>query len=317
MCVGNTIVAKPSEMTSVTAWMLCSIFQEAKLPPGVINIVFGTGPKAGAALVAHPDVPLISFTGGTKTGEIISKTAAPMCKKLSLELGGKNPNVIFADADMANAVSTSIRSSFANQGEICLCGSRIYVQREIFDKFVKEFVEATKKIKVGDPVDSETNMGALISKEHKAKVLSYIKLAQEEGGKVLVGGDEPKLEGDLQNGYFVNPTVIVGLQNCARTQQEEIFGPVVTVAPFDTEAEAIELANDVVYGLSASVHTRDLARAHRVAAKIQAGTVWVNTWLKRDLRVPFGGMKQSGTGREGGKFSIDFYTEQKNICIAI
>jgi len=290
---------------------------EAGLPAGVCNMVFGRGPTAGAALVQHPDVPLISFTGGTKTAHAIIVDSAPFYKKLSLELGGKNPNIIFDDADLSQAVPTSVRSSFANQGEICLCGSRLYVQKGIYDKFLEQFVALAKQIKVGDPKDPSTNMGALISKEHLEKIQYYVELAKQEGGTVVLGGDRPELEGDLKGGYFHNPTIITGLPFSCRVQQEEIFGPVVTVTPFETEEEVIEWANSVKYGLAATIWTENVRRAHRVAQEVRAGTIWVNTWLKRDLRVPFGGMKQSGIGREGGDHSIDFYTEQKNICLAL
>lgn len=317
IAVGNTVVAKPSEMTSLTAWMMCRLFEKAGLPKGVVNMVFGRGPTAGAALVRHKDVPLISFTGGTKTAQHIITDSAPQYKKLGLELGGKNPNIIFDDADLTQAVPTSVRSSFANQGEICLCGSRIFVQKGIYDKFVQQFVEAAKQIKVGDPKDPSSTMGALVSQEHLAKVNYYIDLAREEGGSIALGGDKPQLPDELSKGYWLNPTIITNIPYTSRVQQEEIFGPVVTVTPFETEEEAIEMANSVEYGLASSVWTENLKRAHRVAQEIKSGTVWVNTWLKRDLRVPFGGMKHSGIGREGGDHSIDFYTEQKTICIAL
>jgi len=279
--------------------------------------VFGRGPTAGAALVKHPDVPLISFTGGTKTAHAIIVDSAPFYKKLSLELGGKNPNIIFDDADLSQAVPTSVRSSFANQGEICLCGSRIFVQKGIYDKFIEQFIEQVKKIKVGDPKDASTTMGALISKEHLDKIKYYVDLAKEEGGQIAFGGSSPELEGELKHGYFYNPTIIVGLPPDCRVQQEEIFGPVVTITPFAEDEQVIEWANSVKYGLSATVWTENVRRAHKISHEIRAGTVWVNTWLKRDLRVPFGGVKQSGIGREGGEHSIDFYTEQKTICLAL
>eukprot|EP01104_Vermistella_antarctica_P001182 TRINITY_DN1123_c2_g1_i2.p1 TRINITY_DN1123_c2_g1~~TRINITY_DN1123_c2_g1_i2.p1 ORF type:complete len:415 (-),score=80.59 TRINITY_DN1123_c2_g1_i2:405-1649(-) len=315
IAVGNACVCKPSEVTPMTAFLLCDVIKQAGLPDGVVNMVFGTGPGAGAALVQHPNVPLISFTGGTQTGEVITKLAAPLCKKLSLELGGKNANVVFEDALLDDCVTTSLRSSFANQGEICLCGSRIFVQRSIFDEFVKRFVEATKALTVGDP-KGDSKVGALVSEAHLAKVKSYIDLAKEEGGTVECGGTTPAdLPENLKGGYYLTPCIITGLSPTCRVQQEEIFGPVVTVTPFDTEDEVISLANNVRFGLAASVWTENARRAHRVALQIDAGYVWVNCWLQRDLRVPFGGLKQSGVGREGGKYSLDFYTETKVICM--
>ncbi len=308
---GNTCVAKPSELTPLTAHRLAELSLEAGLPAGVMNIIHGTGPKAGAAICEHPDVPLISFTGGTVTGAKVAASAAPLFKKLSLELGGKNPNVIFADADLDDAIATSIRSSFWNQGEICLCGSRIFVQREVYDSFVERFVAEAKKLRIGDPMDPHTDVGALISEQHLEKVMRYVALAREEGGSVVGGNrvDRP--------GWFLEPAVITGLGCECRVLQEEIFGPVVTITPFDGDAEAVQFANATRYGLSATVWTRDLARAHRVAAELHAGTVWINCWLLRDLRVPFGGMKDSGVGREGGLDSLELFTEAKNVCIKL
>ena len=312
IAVGNTCVAKPSELTPITAKLLSKIVADAGLPSGVINIVHGAGPKAGAALTAHPNVPVISFTGGTSTGAKVAAAAAPRFKKISLELGGKNPNVIFADADLEQAIPTSIQSSFANQGEICLCGSRIFVERSIYKQFVEKFVEATKRLRVGDPLEESTDVGALISEAHLKKVLGYIDLARSEGGTIVTGGRCVD-----RSGYFVEPTVITGLTCECRVLQEEIFGPVVTITPFDSEEEAIAFTNSTRYGLSASVWTRDLQRAHRVAAAIDSGTVWINCWLLRDLRVPFGGMKESGVGREGGVDSLRFFTEEKNVCVKL
>ena len=309
---GNTCVAKPSELTPLTANRLAELSLEAGLPRGVMNIVHGLGAKAGAAICEHPDVSMISFTGGTVTGARVAATAAPMFKKLSLELGGKNPNLIFADADLDQAVTTSIQSSFANQGEICLCGSRIFVERTIYDDFVERFVSATKKLRVGDPTDPNTDVGALISEAHLQKVTGYIDLAQQEGGNVLAGGKRVGTRG-----YFVEPTVITGLTCECRVLQEEIFGPVVTITPFDGDDAAVRSANSTKYGLSATVWTRDLQRAHRVASQLHAGTVWINCWLLRDLRVPFGGMKESGVGREGGFESLNFFTEAKNVCVKL
>jgi aminomuconate-semialdehyde/2-hydroxymuconate-6-semialdehyde dehydrogenase len=309
---GNTCVAKPSELTPLTANRLAELSIEAGIPPGVINIVHGYGNKAGRALTCHEDVAAISFTGGTVTGAAVAANAAPRFKKLSLELGGKNPNLIFADADLDDAIATSIRSSFWNQGEICLCGSRIFVERSIHDEFVTRFADAAKKLRIGDPLDDSTDVGALISEAHLQKVMGYIDLAGTEGGTIVAGGhrlDRP--------GYFIEPTVITGLNCDCRVLQEEIFGPVVTITPFDTEAEAVSFANSTRYGLSATVWTRDLSRAHRLAASLDAGTIWINCWLLRDLRVPFGGMKESGVGREGGFESLNFFTEAKNVCVKI
>lgn len=317
LAAGCTVVAKPSELTPMTAFLFTRLCQEAGLPKGVLNVVHGLGPKVGQAIVDHPDIPAISFTGGTVTGKRITATAGPMLKKLSLELGGKNPNIIFADADLEQAVHTSISSSFTNQGEICLCGSRIFIERPLFDRFVSAFVEKTKELVVGDPLEEKTRIGALVSEAHMNKVLSYIELAQQEGGKVLTGGRRITVPGRCAKGYFVEPTVIVGLPQECRTNQEEIFGPVVTLMPFDTEDEVIGLANATTYGLSATVWTTHLTRAHRVAARLKSGIVWINCWLYRDLRTPFGGTKQSGVGREGGWEAMRFFTEAKNVCIRL
>ncbi|HEX6097176.1 MAG TPA: aldehyde dehydrogenase [Thermoanaerobaculia bacterium] len=312
IAAGNTCVAKPSEVTPLTAHRLAQLTVEAGFPPGVINIVHGYGANAGAALCEHEDVAAISFTGGTATGAKVAAAAAPRFKKLSLELGGKNPNVIFADADLDECIATSVRSSFWNQGEICLCGSRLFVERSIHDQFVERFVEATRKLRVGDPLDETTDVGAVVSEAHMQKVLSYVELAQQEGGTVVTGGRRVD-----RAGFFVEPAVITGLGAYCRTTQEEIFGPVVTITPFDREEEVIRFANATKYGLSATLWTRDLQRAHRVAASIDSGTVWINCWLLRDLRVPFGGMKDSGVGREGGFESLNFFTEAKNVCVKL
>jgi len=312
IAAGNSCVAKPSELTPLTANRLAELSIEAGIPPGVINIVHGYGNKAGRALTCHDDVAAISFTGGTVTGAAVAANAAPRFKKLSLELGGKNPNLIFADADLDDAIATSIRSSFWNQGEICLCGSRIFVERPIHDEFVARFADATKKLRIGDPLAESTDVGALISEAHLQKVMGYIDLATKEGGTIVAGGhhlDRP--------GYFVEPTIVTGLGCDCRVLQEEIFGPVVTITPFDSEDEAITFANSTRYGLSATIWTRDISRAHRVAAALDAGTIWINCWLLRDLRVPFGGMKESGVGREGGFESLNFFTEGKNVCVKI
>ena len=318
IAAGNCCVAKPSELTPLTAVRLAELIVEAGVPPGVVNMVHGTGPSAGRALTAHPGVPLISFTGGTKTGADVMAHAGPLFKKVSLELGGKNPNVVFADADLEQAVATSIQSSFANQGEICLCGSRLFVERTAYNEFLDRFLAATKRLRIGDPQDDATEVGALVTEAHRRKVEGYVALAQEEGGEILTGGKLPAvLPERVRGGWFLEPTVIAGLDCNRRVMQEEIFGPVVTVTPFDSTDEAIAYANGTRYGLSASVWTRDLQKAHRVAAALDSGTVWVNTWLLRDLRVPFGGMKESGVGREGGFDSLDFFTEAKNVCVKL
>jgi aminomuconate-semialdehyde/2-hydroxymuconate-6-semialdehyde dehydrogenase len=317
IAVGNTAIAKPSELTPMTAYMLCEIAHEAGLPAGVLNVVHGTGPSVGAAITAHPRINTISFTGGTVTGRKVAETCAPLFKKVSLELGGKNPNVIFADADLDAAISGSVRSSFANQGQICLCGSRLFVERPIYKDFVERFVHKASALKTGDPLDEKTDQGAIASKSQLDKIKFYVDLALNEGGKVALGGQAPQAINErCRDGYFFQPTVITGLPVSCRTNREEIFGPVVTITPFDTEEEVIAHANDCDYGLSSSVWTQNLARAHRVAEQINTGTVWVNCWLLRDLRVPFGGMKQSGVGREGGEEALRFFTEPKNVCIA-
>lgn len=317
LAAGCTVVAKPSEITPMTAYLLSEICIEASLPDGVLNIVHGYGSKVGNAIVSHNDIPLISFTGGTVTGKHIASIAAPMFKKLSLELGGKNPNLIFADCDYDKMLHTTMLSSFANQGQICLCGSRIFIERKLYDRFKTDFVEKTKGLSVGDPLDDKTRVGAIVSKQHLEKIMSYIELAKQEGGKVLCGGNILKLNGELSQGYYIEPTVIEGLPHTCRTNQEEIFGPVVTITPFDTEAEALSMANSTIYGLASIVWTENLTRAHRLANQIHAGIVWINCWLLRDLRTPFGGVKASGVGREGGFEALDFFTEPKNVCVKL
>jgi aminomuconate-semialdehyde/2-hydroxymuconate-6-semialdehyde dehydrogenase len=315
LAAGNTAVMKPAELTPLTATALAQICQDAGVPDGVVNLVHGFGPNsAGAALSEHEGVDAIAFTGETTTGKAIMKAAASSLKKLSFELGGKNPNIIFADSDLDEVIETTLKSSFINQGEVCLCGSRIYVERSAYDAFLEKFVAKTKELVVGDPFHPDTKVGALISEEHYNKVCSYIELAKEEGGEILIGGKRPD---GLDQGNFLEPTIIVGLNNSCRVVREEIFGPVVTVTPFDTEEEVIAQANDTHYGLSATLWTNDLRRAHRVVAQLEAGIIWVNTWFLRDLRTPFGGMKQSGIGREGGVHSFEFYTELKNVCIKL
>jgi len=314
---GCTVVAKPSEVTPMTSYLLSRLCLEAGLPGGVLNIVHGTGPKVGSAIVAHKDVKAISFTGGTKTGEDIARTAAPMFKKLSLELGGKNPNIIFADCNYEEMLATTVRSSFSNQGEICLAGSRIFVERPLFELFKSDFISRVSALKVGNPLDDGTDVGAIVSRPHFEKIMSYIELAKGEGGTVLTGGDSVSIGGRWADGWFIRPTVIEGLPFDCRTNQEEIFGPVVSLQPFDGEEEVLGYANSVRYGLSATVWTENLSRAHRVAAALEAGIIWINCWLLRDLRTPFGGMKDSGLGREGGFEALKFFTEEKNVCIKI
>ncbi|MBK8146811.1 MAG: aldehyde dehydrogenase [Acidobacteria bacterium] len=315
IAAGCTVVAKPSEVTPMTAYLLSKLCIEAGLPAGVLNIVHGTGPKTGAAIVSHPEIKAISFTGGTATGEWIAREAAPKFKKLSLELGGKNPNIIFADCDYEAMLETTLLSSFSNQGEICLCGSRIFVERPLYERFKKDFVERSKALKVGDPRAAETNLGAIASKAHFEKILSYVELAKSEGGVILCGGRSVRVDGF--GGWFIEPTVIAGLTFDCRTNQEEIFGPVVTIQPFDTDDEVLKYANSVRYGLAATVWTENLTRAHRLAAKLESGIVWINCWLLRDLRTPFGVDKDSGMGREGGFEALRSFTEEKNVCIRV
>jgi aminomuconate-semialdehyde/2-hydroxymuconate-6-semialdehyde dehydrogenase len=317
IATGNTAVGKPSELTPMTAFLLSDLCERAGLPPGVLNIVHGLGSKAGAAIVSHPKISAISFTGGTKTGAEIARVAAPVFKKLSLELGGKNPTIVFADADMEQAIATSVRAAFSNQGQICLCGSRVLVERSAYDAFVSEFVRRAGKLKIGDPSDPSTEQGAVTSRAHLDKVMGYVELAKSEGGTIECGGKAATAPNErCRNGFFIEPTVITGLSHTCRTNQEEIFGPVVTIAPFDDEEQAIELANCTEYGLAANFWTRDGQRVHRVAARLQSGIIWVNCWMLRDLRTPFGGTKQSGVGREGGEEALGFFTEPKNVCIA-
>ena len=317
LAVGCCVVAKPSEITPATAFLLSELCIEAGLPPGVLNIIHGTGPGCGQAIVEHPGIKAISFTGGTATGRHLAATAAPLFKKLSLELGGKNPNLIFADCDLAAAVATSIRSSFANQGQICLCGSRIYIERPVYEAFKTEFLKQLELQKIGDPLAIDTKQGALVSETHLQKVLTYIELAHDEGGILLAGGHRAVVPGRCEGGYFLEPTVFENLSPDCRINQEEIFGPVVTLTPFDTEEEALAWANGTAYGLSATIWTTNLTRAHRVAQALHSGIVWVNTWLHRDLRTPFGGMKNSGVGREGGLEALRFFTEAQNVCVKL
>jgi aminomuconate-semialdehyde/2-hydroxymuconate-6-semialdehyde dehydrogenase len=311
---GNCVVAKPSEVTPMTAYLLGEICTKAGLPKGVLNIVHGLGQATGNAIVTHNDVKAISFTGGTKTGATIARVAAPKFKKLSLELGGKNPNIIFADCDYKQMLKTTLLSSFSNQGQICLCGSRIFVEEKIYDKFKQDFIDAVSNLKVSHPMDDEAKIGALVSKEHLEKVMLYVEIAQKEGAKLLYGGKKVIVKG-FENGYYMQPTILeIESDNC-QVNQEEIFGPIVTIMPFKTEDEVIQMANSVRYGLSSTIWTNDLKRTLKFTREIEAGIVWVNTWMLRDLRTPFGGVKDSGVGREGGFEALRFFTEPKNICL--
>lgn len=316
IAAGNCVVAKPSELTPATATMFASACAAAGLPDGVLNIVHGQGKRAGQAIVEHPDIRAISFTGGSATGAHLAAVAAPRFKKLSLELGGKNPNVVFADCDFDRAVEESVRAAFLNQGQICLCGSRVYVERPLYHRFREAFIARAQSLRVGDPSGADTEVGALVSSAHRDKVLAAVAAAVANGGTVHCGG-VVAVEGHCSEGWFVAPTVIDGLPPGCATDQEEIFGPVVTLAPFDSEAQAVAMANSTRYGLVASVWTRDIDRAHRVARNIEAGIVWINCWMLRDLRTPFGGTKASGVGREGGWEAMRFFTEPKNVCIRV
>ncbi len=316
LAAGNTVIAKPSEITPLTAYLFAELCIEAGLPPGVLNIVHGRGGQIGQAIVEHPKIKAISFTGGTATGKAIAATAAPMFKKLSLELGGKNPNIIFADCDWEDMLATTVRSSFSNQGQICLCGSRIIVERSVYERFKTDFVVRVKQLRIGDP-QQDVNIGAVVSAGHMDKVMGYINSASTQGATILAGGAQLTVEGRCAEGYFIYPTVIEGLPADCNLNQEEIFGPVVTLIPFDTEEEALAIANGTPYGLSATLWTQNLTRTHRMAEQLECGIVWINTWLVRDLRTPFGGVKQSGVGREGGWEALRFFTETKNVCVKL
>lgn len=315
LAAGNTVIAKPSEITPMTAYLLSKTVEEAGLPPGVLNIVHGLGAKAGDAMTRTEGIKAISFTGGTETGKKIVEVAGTRFKKLSLELGGKNANLIFDDCDFDDMLRTTVRSSFSNQGQICLCGSRILVEHTIYEKFKAAFVKKVSAMKVGDPSLPETRMGAVVSASHHEKILDYISIAKQEGGTVLCGGNAINMKGDLSGGYYIEPTVIEGLTQDCRTNQEEIFGPVVTIESFKNDEDAVAKANSTQYGLSCTIWTKDLKRAHKLAGEVETGIVWVNCWLERDLRTPFGGIKSSGVGREGGFEAMRFFTEPKNVCI--
>ena len=317
LAAGNCVVAKPSEVSPVTAYLLAKICKDAGLPDGVLNILQGTGNVTGEAIINHPGIKAISFTGSTRAGARIASVAAPKFKKLSLELGGKNPSLIFADCNWEKMMKTNIQSSFSNQGQICLCGSRLLVQDSVYEKFKQEFVKRARELIVGDPLEPNTKQGAVVSKMHFEKVMRCIETAKAEGGKILCGGNAVKLEGRCANGFFIEPTVIEGLGPDCQTNMEEIFGPVVTLQKFKTEEEALQLANACDYGLAGTIWTQDISRANRVAAKLEAGIIWVNCWLLRDLRTPFGGFKNSGVGREGGWEALRFFTDAKNVCVEL
>jgi aminomuconate-semialdehyde/2-hydroxymuconate-6-semialdehyde dehydrogenase len=317
LACGNTVVVKPSEETQLTTTLLGEVMNEAGVPPGVFNVVLGTGPKVGNALITNPALDAITFTGSTPTGQRIAEAAAVGVRDSSLELGGKNPGIVFADCDMDKAIEGTLRSVFANCGQVCLGTERVYVERSIFDEFVQRLKEGAEALKLGDPKDSETNMGPLISESHRNKVLGYYKKAVDEGATVVTGGGIPDLPDELKGGSWVEPTIWIGLPEDAAVVTEEIFGPCCHIAAFDSEDEVIKLANDTSYGLASAVWTENVSRAHRVAAQMECGICWVNSWFLRDLRTPFGGAKQSGTGREGGLHSLEFYTELSNICIKL
>ena len=315
LAAGNCVIAKPSEVTPYTSYLLSTICKEIGLPKGVLNILHGDGLNCGKAMVEHPEIKAISFTGSTRAGRDIAAIAAPMFKKTSLELGGKNPILIFDDCNYEEMLTTTVQSSFRNQGQICLCGSRIYIEKSIYEKFKKDFIERVKALKVGDPNDASSNLGAIVSKVHFEKIMHHIELAKQEGGTLLCGGKSVQIEGRCSEGWFIEPTVFEGLSNTCRTNQEEIFGPVVTIQSFDNEEDALQKANDIEYGLAAVVWTENLRRTHRLAANLEAGIVWINCWMLRDLRTPFGGVKNSGIGREGGWEALRFFTETKNVTI--
>ena len=316
LAAGNTVIAKPSEVTPLTAFLFSEICSEAGLPPGVLNVIHGEGPKVGAEITGHTGIKAISFTGSTRVGKQIASIASPMFKKISLEMGGKNPNIIFADCDYEAMLSATMRSSFANQGQICLCGSRILVEKPIYEKFKVDFVNKTKSLTVGPPSNEKSKLGAIVSRVHYEKVLKHIEIAKNEGGQVIAGGKAVFPKGH-EKGWYIEPTIIEGLGAHCRTNQEEIFGPVVTIMPFKSEDEAISIANSTEYGLSATIWSENVSRVQRLSRKLEAGIIWVNCWLHRDLRTPFGGVKSSGVGREGGFEALRFFTEIKNVCIHI
>jgi aminomuconate-semialdehyde/2-hydroxymuconate-6-semialdehyde dehydrogenase len=314
LVMGNCVIAKPSELTPLTANLLAEVISKIGLPNGVFNLIHGFGNECGQALVEHPQIGLISFTGGTDTGKIVAKTAAPMFKKLSLELGGKNATIILDDADIKTNMPQIVRTAFLNQGQVCLCGSRILVHESIYSDFLERFVDTVSSMKIGNPQDEDTELGALISIEHRKKVESYIKLASEEGGKIIFGGNRPDLGEKFAKGAFLEPTVIIDLNHNSKTATEEVFGPLVTIHSFKETDDAVKIANCTQYGLAASIWTNDITKGELLATKLDTGMVWINCWLHRDLRVPFGGVKNSGVGREGGLYSLEFFSELQNIC---
>lgn len=318
MACGNTVVVKPSEETPATTTLLGEVMNECGVPKGVYNVVHGFGPdSAGAYLTEHPDVNAITFTGETRTGEIIMRAASVGLRNISLECGGKNPGIVFADCDMDKAIEGTMRSAFVNCGQVCLGTERVYVERPIFEAFVQRLKEGVEQLKLGRPEDASVDFGPLVSQEHKEKVLSYYRLAVEEGANVVIGGGVPEMGADLNAGAWVEPTIWTGLADDARVVNEEIFGPCCHIRPFDTEEEAIELANDTQYGLAAAIWTENASRACRVAESLDVGIAWVNSWFLRDLRTAFGGAKESGIGREGGVHGLEFYTELKNVCLKL
>jgi aminomuconate-semialdehyde/2-hydroxymuconate-6-semialdehyde dehydrogenase len=314
LAAGNCVIAKPSEVTPLTAFLLSKICINVGLPAGVLNIIHGNGNVTGNALISHKSIKAISFTGSTAVGKHIAKLAADSLKKVSLELGGKNPAIVFDDCDFDKTVKELVRASFSNQGEICLCSSKLFIQKTVYEKFKTAFVAQVENLKIGNPLLAETNVGAIVSEQHFTKINNCIAIAKEEGATILCGGNIIKLDGENANGFFIAPTVLENLPNNCKTNQEEIFGPVVSLMPFENEAEVIHLANENQYGLSATIWSNDLGKANRVASKIDAGVIWINCWLIRDLRTPFGGMKNSGIGREGGNEALRFFTEAKNVC---
>ncbi len=315
IAVGNTVVAKPSEITPYTAYLLSEICEKINFPKGVINIVHGYGDSVGSDIVKKSDI--VSFTGGSETGKIVATNAAQTFKKCSLELGGKNPTVVFDDCDFDLAIKTAVKAAFLNQGQICLCGSRLFVQKTIYNRFRAAFLEKSKQLIVGDPKNKNSDLGAIVSQEHLEKIIEKIDLAKKEGGRIILGGKRIFLDGALSGGYYMEPTIIEGTKYTDSINQEEVFGPVVTIIPFESEEEVVMMCNSTKYGLSASIFSNNISKAHRVASKIDSGVIWINTWLLRDLRIPFGGMKHSGLGREGGYNSLEFFTETKNVCLKI
>ncbi len=318
LACGNTVVVKPSEETPQTATLLGEVMNKVGVPKGVYNVVHGFGPNsAGEFVTSHPKVDAITFTGETRTGEVIMKAAATGARPVSLEMGGKNAAIVFADCDFDAAIEGTMRSAFVNCGQVCLGTERVYVERPIFDKFVAALKKGAEALKPGVPEDKDTGIGPLISKEHQNKVLSYYKVAKEEGATIVTGGGVPSMPGELVDGCWIQPTIWTGLPENARIMKEEIFGPCCHIAPFDTEEEVLAKANDNEYGLATAIWTQNVSRAHRVAQKMEVGLAWVNSWFLRDLRTAFGGAKQSGIGREGGVHSLEFYTELKNVCIKL